>query len=75
MNDIIKYVLSVFISFGFLTLCAGYYENSKSAQEIENLERLYRLKTDLQNNKDAQETEKFIEDIERRIDSINKNIK
>ncbi|HSE99833.1 MAG TPA: hypothetical protein VLA48_02965 [Nitrososphaeraceae archaeon] len=50
------------------------YENSKSAQKIENIDKLYRLKTELEKVKSMQETDSLIKDTERLIDSMN-NIK
>lgn len=74
MRDYAISVLAVFIGFSMLTLSMAYYENSKSAQKIENIEKLYELKTTLQQNKDRREIQDFIDSTEVMIDSLN-NIK
>ena len=64
-------VLAIFIGFSILTLCMAYYENSKSAQKIENIEKLYKLKTELQQNKERREIQDLIDSTQIMIDSLN----
>ena len=64
-------VLAIFIGFSMLTLSIAYYENSKSAQKIENIEKLYGLKTTLQQNKDRREIQDLVDSTQIMIDSLN----
>lgn len=64
-------VLAIFIGFSILTLSMAYYENSKSAQKIENIEKLYKLKTELQQNKERREIQDLIDSTQIMIDSLN----
>lgn len=61
----------VFIGFSMLTLSFNYADNSRSAQKIENIERLYKLKTDLKENKDRREIQDYIDSTQILIDSLN----
>jgi hypothetical protein len=61
----------IFIGFSMLTLSLSYLINSKSAQKIENIERLYKLKTDLKENKDRREIQDYIDSTQILIDSLN----
>lgn len=57
MKEVISFILAIAISFSIFTLSFSIYNNKESAQKIENIERLYQLKTSLENNKNILETE------------------
>lgn len=69
-----KEALAVLGGFALLTFSMAYYENSKSAQKIENIKSLYDLKTTLERRKDSQDTQQWIDSTQVLIDSMN-NIK
>lgn len=71
MKHYLTALVIVFIGFSMLTLCFNYVDNSKSAQKIENIERLYKLKTDLKENKDRREIQDYIDSTQILIDSLN----
>lgn len=70
MKEVISFILAIAISFSIFTLSFSIYNNKQSAQKIENIERLYQLKTSLENNKNILETEKYIKETQKLIDSI-----
>lgn len=70
MKEVISFILSITIGFSMITLSLSIYNNRESAQKIENIERLYQLKTSLENNKNVLETETYIKETQRLIDSI-----
>lgn len=70
-----KYFLTglviVFVGCSMLTLSLTYLVTSKSAQKVENIERLYKLKTDLKYNKDCRDIQNYIDSTQIMIDSLN----
>jgi len=69
-----KEILALILGFATLGLVFTYAENSAAEQKIKNIDKLYRLKMDLENVKSMQETDSLIKDTERLIDLMN-NIK
>lgn len=69
-----KEILAVLLGWTALCLVLTYAQNSAAEQKIENIDKLYRLKTNLENVKSIQKTDSLIQDTERLIDSMN-NIK
>jgi len=74
MRDFAVTILAVFIGFSFLTLSIAYYNNSASAQKIENIKELNRFKENLNMEITVLETRKNYKEVERLVDSMN-NIK
>lgn len=62
-----KEILAVLLGWAALGLMFIYAENSAAEQKIENIDKLYRLKTELENVKSIQETDSLIKDTERLI--------
>jgi Flp pilus assembly protein TadB len=71
MKNNLTALVIVFIGFSMLTLTFNYVDNSKSAQKIENIERLYKLKTDLKEIKDRKEIQDYIDSTQILLDSLN----
>ncbi len=67
-------ILALLIGWSVLVGTMYYFSNAESAQKIENIEKLTRLKRDLELDMSAHETEDLIKHIEKNIDSLN-NIK
>lgn len=74
MRDYALAILAVFIGFSALTLSMACYNNSISAQKIENIKQLNSFKEDLNMEITILETRKNYKEIERLVDSMN-NIK
>ncbi|WP_396180271.1 hypothetical protein [Flavobacterium sp.] len=70
MKEVPQFILSVLIGFSVLILSFGYVEREKSAQKIENIERLIRTKDYLSTKKSIQETDLLLEEMQRKIDSM-----
>jgi hypothetical protein len=70
MKEVPQFILSVLIGFSILILSLGYTEREKSAQKIENIERLVRTKDYLSTKKSIQETDLLLEEMQRKIDSM-----
>jgi hypothetical protein len=70
MKEVPQFILSVLIGFSVLILSFGYVEREKSAQKIENIERLIRTKDYLSTKKSIQETDLLLEEMQRKIDSL-----
>jgi hypothetical protein len=70
MKEVPQFILSVLIGFSILILSFGYVEREKSAQKIENIERLIRTKDYLSTKKSIQETDLLLEEMQRKIDSM-----
>lgn len=65
-------ILMGLIGVSVLVLSIGFYQNNESAQKIENIEKLYRIKKDQELERDFLQTKKNIREIEVMMDSINK---
>jgi hypothetical protein len=70
MKEVPQFILSVLIGFSILILSLGYTEREKTAQKIENIERLVRTKDYLSTKKSIQETDLLLEEMQRKIDSM-----
>ncbi len=67
-------IFALLIGLSALTGTMYYFSNAESAQKIENIEKLTKLKIDLQAVEDIQHTKLMIRDTQKAIDSLN-NIK
>ena len=65
--------LAILVGFSILTVAITYYTNAESAQKVENIKTLYELKTTLQQRKDRQELQEFIDSTQIYIDSLENN--
>jgi hypothetical protein len=70
MKEFPQTILTVFIGVNLYTMATSYYETSKSAQKIENIEKMIHLKQWMDNQKSVKETEQYIKQV---TDSINNN--
>ena len=64
------YIFSVFCGIAVLVLATSYYENKESAQKIENIKTLYELKSNLENKKFNEDTDRWIKETQLKIDSL-----
>lgn len=65
--------LAILVGFSILTVAITYSTNAESAQKVENIKTLYELKTTLQQRKDRQELQEFIDSTQIYIDSLENN--
>lgn len=64
MKELTQYVAVLILGASILICSVSYYENSKSAQKIENIKTLYELKSNLENKKWIEETQIKIDSLE-----------
>lgn len=70
MKGTTQFILAVLIGFSILILSLGYISNQKSAQKIENIKTLYELKSNLENKKFNEDTDRWIKETQLKIDSL-----
>lgn len=70
MKESTQFILAVFTGFSVLALSMAYIDNQKSAQKIENIKTLYELKSNLENKKFNEDTDRWIKEIQNKIDSL-----
>ena len=70
MKETPQFILAVLIGFSVLVLSVGYIGNRNSAQKIENIKTLYELKANLENKKFNEDIDRWIEETQKKIDSL-----
>ena len=70
MKEVVNSSFMYFLGLAVVILAISFYKTQESAQKIENIETLYMLKTNLNNRKFIQETDLYIKQTQKLIDSI-----
>ena len=73
MKEVVNSSFMYFLGLAVVILAISFYKTQESAQKIENIETLYMLKTNLNNRKFIQETDLYIKQTQKLIDSIENN--
>lgn len=70
MKELTQYVLVLLLGASVMIFAISHYEISKSAQKIENIKVLYELKANLYNKKFNEDTDRWIKETQKKIDSL-----
>lgn len=67
-----KGILCFLLGWSTIILAIGHYTVAESAQRVENIERLSKIKVSLELEAQILQNKKFIKEVEVMVDSINK---